>query len=253
VVSIVISSVIAVAGAIVAPLAGVQRQTAAISVPLAQGNSTLGEQKLGEASAAQSGAITYLVNPAPLAWLIGGLILGAGLGILIRNNGMLGSPLSIEVRQWTEQGIATPEAVQRLLQARYPYSPYVQQPAWLMTGDSTEISKTLNAEIDMWATHGLSKEEVARRLLSIKYPDAAMASPAAASASVRGAPTNTIALGTVLFEADATECQRLRSATNDELALHMRISQNQLLQVLAVVVEDPAKLREITEIFCKSE
>lgn len=109
VVSIVITSVTASAAAIIAALSGLEGKPDQAQ----QGN---GQQLL---------VSRWTVDPLPLMVLVIGIVGGSLLGIKARNDSWLGSPVSIEVKRWTDAGLVGPdglndkELVRRLFESQY--------------------------------------------------------------------------------------------------------------------------------------
>ncbi len=108
VVSIVITAVTGSAAAIIAALSGL-------------------EDKPDEGQAAnrpKPPLLRWNIDPLPLMLLVVGILLGSLLGIKARNDGWLGTDLSIEVKKWTdaglvEAGFTQEELVRRLFESRY--------------------------------------------------------------------------------------------------------------------------------------
>lgn len=101
VISIIISSVMATAAAIVAAMSGLQ-----------QLNDNTDDK--------QPTTNRWQINPAPFAWLVLGLLIGAGLGITARNTHLLGSDVSIEVNKWSMTNLTEEEIAKQIFEARYP-------------------------------------------------------------------------------------------------------------------------------------
>ena len=55
----------------------------------------------------------FRVNPAPLALLVTGLLVGSSLGIVARTHNWLGVDLEAQVREWTDLGLEHDDVVQR--------------------------------------------------------------------------------------------------------------------------------------------
>lgn len=122
VVSIVVASVIGVAGTVVAALAGVEQRPMVIDdSDKTEDSASKAEKATGHTDPPQNlNGERRVVNTVPLAVLVVGIVIGALLGIYGRNQGLLGSTLSIEVSEWVSQGIEKDEVARRLFEARYP-------------------------------------------------------------------------------------------------------------------------------------
>ncbi len=107
--SIVITSVVGSAAAVVATLSG-------------QGKTSTGE---GDAPTGPT-APRVQVSPLPIAILVAGIVFGSVVGIITRNVDLFGSDRlqdpSAEIARWTNLGIDQKQVVQRLFQYRYPGS-----------------------------------------------------------------------------------------------------------------------------------
>lgn len=108
VVSIVITAVTGSAAAIIAALSGLEDKP--------------DEGK--EASRPKPPLLRWNIDPLPLMLLVVGILLGSLLGIKARNDGWLGTDLSIEVKKWTDVGLVDAgftqeEIVRRLFESQY--------------------------------------------------------------------------------------------------------------------------------------
>ena len=106
VVSIVITSVTGSAAAIIAAMSGIAQ--------LESDKKDVDIQKAG-----------WNINPLPLSILVIGLVAGTILGILVRNNSLFGSDISIEVQKWSQAGliqagISEHDIVHRIFESQYP-------------------------------------------------------------------------------------------------------------------------------------
>lgn len=108
VVSIVITSITGAAAAIIAALSGLQDK----------------RDDVKEVNRLVTPVLRWNVDPLPLMILVLGILLGSIFGIKARNEGWLGTDLSIEVEKWTNAGLLNAgftkeEMVRRLFESRY--------------------------------------------------------------------------------------------------------------------------------------
>jgi hypothetical protein len=136
--------------------------------------------------------LRWNIDPLPLMVLVVGILLGSLIGIKARNDGWLGTDLSIEVIKWTDEG--------------------------LVDGSFT-------------------KADLVRRLFESHYYTN--------TKTIGTGPVQNNSLGTVLFNSDSPECQRLIGAST--LANALRGSTVIQLRELPVVIADTLLLTEVVE------
>lgn len=95
VIAIIITSLVGSISALVAGAAGIQ------------GTGVMQRSTLFEEARA------LRVNPAPLALLVTGLLIGSSVGIVARSHNWLGVGLEAQIRQWTDLGLDRADVVQR--------------------------------------------------------------------------------------------------------------------------------------------
>jgi hypothetical protein len=185
VVSIVITMVTGSAAAVIAALSGLEDKP--------------DESK--EANLQKASFLRWNIDPLPLMVLVVGILLGSLIGIKARNDGWLGTDLSIEVKKWTDEG--------------------------LVDGSFT-------------------KADLVRRLFESHYYTN--------TKTIGTGPVQNNSLGTVLFNSDSPECQRLigastisRMKVDDTLANALRGSTVIQLRELPVVIADTLLLTEVVE------
>ena len=71
------------------------------------------------------------INPTPIALLIVGIIIGTSVGIIMRNQNMLGTDLQSEIKKLEEVGIKKEDVVKRIFDREYP--PQVKYPKNVQT------------------------------------------------------------------------------------------------------------------------
>lgn len=218
VVSIVITTVVGSAAAIVAALSGL-------------------EDRASETGAERQRRLArWRVNPLPLALLVTGLLAGSLVGILARNNHWFGSDVSSEIQKWTGLGIDTQDARNRLFETSYPGSSF-----------SGTYTQTLSV-IEQWTELGLPREEVVRRLFERTYPSSGGAT--ATTGSTGDSPA-----GTYLFAVGVAECDSLLAAVerskakadDEELIVALKSSTSSNLRKLPTVIPDVEVLRSLVE------
>lgn len=218
VVSIVITSIVGSAAAIVAALSG------------------LNEADQEESPKDKPYPIQRPINPMPLALLVLGMLFGSATGVLARNQHWLGSDVSGEVKKWTDFGLDRKEVLDTVYAAHYP----------LIT-NTIIPTETLAAELEWWVQLGMPREEATRRLFENRY--------SILSGTSNSTPPDTSSSGTFLFAIDAMTCTSLlaaaamSTATGDETHLRQAMASSTVKQVrqLPDVVTDPKVLHEIVE------
>ncbi|MCB0172036.1 MAG: hypothetical protein KDJ97_15920 [Anaerolineae bacterium] len=225
VVSIVITSVTGSAAAIIAAMSGLENKPKSDNDDNVQSNSSL----------------RWTVNPIPLAILVIGVVIGAGFGIYVRNQDLLGGTnVSSEIKQWTDAGLDQQEVTRRLFENRYSYR------GWLGTDSD------LSAEVEKWTKAGLSdEEEISRRLFESTYPLEPIL-----TTNEAGTTSDDMTDRSVLFtSAGTTECDKLYKAlarSNEKLVVELEKIED--LRNLPNIVTDPQTLeRLITEVICPLE
>lgn len=223
VISIVLTSLIASAGTVVAALSGLTYSSTDLEDT---------EPKVQR----------WQVNPLPLATLMLGILVGSIFGLLVRNYQLLGTSLSGEINKWTKLGVPKEQIVYGLLETSYP-----------RIGFSTSYTNTLTAEVNYWTNLGLSKDEVVRRIFDQQYH---LGLP-----SVTSIQADNTRLGSYLFAIDADECQNLIAGIarakelNDEQQLVNELvsSPHRGLQQLPTIIVDVSILFDIVEkVICVS-
>ncbi|MBV7333779.1 hypothetical protein KFU94_37210 [Chloroflexi bacterium TSY] len=104
VVSIVITSVTGSAAALIATMSGLKSR---------------GDES-GSAKGLQLFGHHWAITPWPLAVLMIGILIGSSIGIRARNDGWLGSDVSIEISKWTAAGLSQDDVARRLFEHKYP-------------------------------------------------------------------------------------------------------------------------------------
>lgn len=123
VVSIVITSLTATAGAILAVLSGL-------------------EDTKGPQSPAADKAPRYHarhVNVAPILALVVGLVIGAAVGLTSRSYGWFGTDLDAEINKWTRHGRSEQEVTAALFAAAYPAPGSGETPNKTWTNDHVGV------------------------------------------------------------------------------------------------------------------
>ena len=169
VVSVVVTSVTGLAAAVVTALSGLKEES--------QGSNSKERQKLPK------------LEVWPLAVLIFGLVIGSALGVLARNNHLLGSDVTSEIKKWAAVDVPQDAVMERLFGRTAGYSPYTEP-----------YTQTLQIEIDRWTSLGVSKEQIVERLFE-QYFAANQSSPLTAAAPlVRDNRTGTLLFATASRE-----------------------------------------------------
>jgi hypothetical protein len=221
VVSIVITSAIGTAAAVVTAMSGLENQ-----------------------GAGSVGA--WRVRTWPMAWFIIGLVIGSLFGVTARNQSWLGSDLSGEITKWTNLGLDANEVTQKFFAIQYPASERSQDDSWL-TSSGITATAILSSEVKMWTDVGLSGVEVARRLFEIKYP-ATQATAAPAPLDLN--PTQAGVLFDVIV---GDECDELLGLEGNDLRRSLQSSTVQQLRGLTDVIVDDEMLKEVVEVLCVAE
>ncbi|MEZ4737411.1 MAG: hypothetical protein R3E79_60820 [Caldilineaceae bacterium] len=228
VVSIVITSVTGSVATIIAALSGVKEEFLDT-----------------ESSPATLRRLLRAVTPVPLAWLVGGLILGSIAGIGARNYNLLGpkpaTALAQEVNKWTAYGLDEQVVARRLFEAQYGYRGLLEQnPA---------------IEITRWTTGTISLDanEVAHRLFESTYPlESAPANTGNALTrnrvgchwlycpqKCRSANTS----GSIVYRCPNNRGDELRAFINDNISIQQVIS-------LTQAIPDDQMLKEAITVLC---
>ena len=235
VVSIVITSVTGVAGAVVAALSGLKEA--------APEDETTKTKHL----------LRLRIDPVPIGLLAAGLILGSIVGLLARNYHLLGSDLSAELTKWDRAGLAKTEVARRLFELQYPYTPYARGESLLGQDVQAEYTRWLSATMAITNTNTFTlANEITKRLLDLHYPPAAymetlkQASGATNTAQyIRG----TALLGSGAETTANADCDDLRGKR--DAALEDQLGKTQW-QALPTIITDTAKLKRIVdEVLCK--
>jgi hypothetical protein len=245
VVSIVITSVIGAAAALVAALSGLPDQP----------------DNLDESKAPQPQPIYRQVDPVPMAFLVVGLFLGSLLGVWVRTHNWLSAePPSkfTELAQWT-QALNDPQSAtiaRRLFELEHPYTPYATDIYWRALDATPDITAThvLSAEVAMWETLGLDRQTVVRELFALKYTVHDELLTAAAPNPESGPDTPSRSTDSVLFDnrqATQTECGNLAKVpTQTKLKEELSKSENQVFKALSEAIDDPDVLRKAVDKLC---
>lgn len=229
VVSIVITSVTGSVATIIAALSGVKEEFLDT-----------------ESSPATLRRLLRAVTPVPLAWLVGGLILGSIAGIGARNYNLLGpkpaTALAQEVNKWTAYGLDEQVVARRLFEAQYGYRGLLEQnPA---------------IEITRWTTGTISLDanEVAHRLFESTYP---LESAPANTGNALTRATELDVIGfTALRSAEAqTQADRLCTVAPNNRGDELRAFINDNISIQQVIsltqaIPDDQMLKEAITVLC---
>lgn len=195
------------------------------------------------------------INTWPITIVILGIVLGAGVGIWVRNHHWLGSSVSTEILRWEKAGlpIGNDEIARRMFELEYPHVPSPYSDTLEMPFASTT---TLQAEIDLWVSLGISKTVVVERLFERKYPLTALAdtsySNEVVSAAEEVVPQEG---GSVLYRVPRNECIRLDNTLGDDLHTEMDLStSSDINELVAIVGNKPEILRyALDEYSCRCQ
>lgn len=213
VISVVITSVIGVAAAVVTALSGLKQESSKTE-PLK--------------------ALTFRVEVWPLAILVIALVVGSGLGIVARNHHLFGSDIDSEIAKWQRVDVPKEAVMERLFGSTATYSPYTEP-----------VTDTLQLEVDRWVSLGIDKVQVVNKLFEQQFfRSAAQTATSPLAADNRN--------GTHLYAAASqAECdawQKLVDKENyEELARQVSTSEVIPFRQLPVIVTDPVKLATIVE------
>lgn len=175
----------------------------------------------------------------PLAVLVFFVVIGSGLGVLVRNNHLFGSDVDSEIAKWKRAGVPKEAVMERLFGTTATYSPYTEP-----------VTDTLQLEIDRWVSLGITETRVVNRLFEQRFANnLAIQSQKTLTSEVDSR------LGSYLFAANTKECSRLLAAAtmatamdNDQLLLTaLRNSTVTQLRTLPDLVADRALLTSIVE------
>lgn len=214
VVSIVVTSVIGSAAAIVAVLGGLQH-----------------DQKT-TATVSNHPLTTGKISALPLTILVIGISIGAIFGILGRNQHWFGSPISSEIKMWSDQGIAKDEVFSRIFDRQYPDLSIIPVPA------------NLTDTISVWTNAGIANEDVATGLFEFTYKQQIQRQENAP------ASTEQSQQGSILFGISGSECNSLSAAlakSDEDVISAFESSTQASLRNLPSIIDEPTTLREIIE------
>jgi hypothetical protein len=237
VVSIVISSVLGTAAAVVAVVSGLE--------PTATD---------GEKTAPLRQFLGLQPKAWPLMWLVVGIAVGAMVGIRARNYHWFGSDLSSELAKWEAADPANNAIARRLFELQYPYTPYVRSKTLLDQDLAAEYTRWLNATGTLTNTAQPALiDEVTKRLLDLEYPPLTYLE--AINRTAAASTNQTTVRGTGLLGSAAattsdlpSECTDLRGKRGQDLRDQLNKS---AWGELTSLVTDTAKLDGVVEVICR--
>jgi hypothetical protein len=104
------------------------------------------------------------VDPAPLAGLVAGIVIGSLVGVTLRTNEFLSPNLDMFVSKWKRTGLSEEELSRRLFDQLYGSS---------TVGKPDPANPDLNHFVVEWKKTGLSEQEISRRLFDKLYESVA--------------------------------------------------------------------------------
>ena len=141
VVSIVVTSLTAAAGALLAVLSGSQQ-------PEVQSD-TSSEDTFSQ--------MKRRTDALPIAALVLGIICGSAIGLAARNYGWLGTDLDLEIHKWTKYGLDERSVADRLFEAAYPsvgsqetpHAPWVKPEVGVLFGTAADMETACVSLLDL--------------------------------------------------------------------------------------------------------